>query len=595
MLDTLSLFEDDAEIGLSTDERIDLAHRSIIRLFELETPVFVAYSGGKDSGVVSSIVLNAGREYFERTRIRPVVFVTVGDTRIENPEIVVHYQAELEKMRAYAKQHGIDLKVEVVRPSLCSTWQVKVLSGRCLPSYAGTNADCSISLKVQPQVSARNRLFRDLNRKKMREAVTCLGTRYDESVRRGVRMSKRGDSATEPVRNENGDLILCPIAYWGEDAVYEYLGLASSGLIESYSDFAETLRIYAHSFGTSCAVVASAIEAGMTSPKGKCSARHGCFLCLQATDRSLQNMIEPDDRYAYAKGLTRLNEFLRKIRWDWNRRHWLGRTIKGGYVKVAPDTFHSKTIREIFRYMLQLDYDEQVRSRGAGEDPKFCIIPLDILVAVDAMWSLNAMAPAFAAWSDFRDVYMEGIRYDIPDIPLTPETAMPEPRFLYVGDSWDATKHSAEWTGLRDPYIESLTEKSSCRPVLEDGEYGMRWMLGSEQQFSVDLESAYLLADFELEHMLATHDRAPHGSAAGVAYKFYVRYGTISVSHSQRNEHDEMLRRASLRVRVGADGDYDIGNLIEKSVSYAELPDMAVKAWKSYATSNSSQTEIKFF
>lgn len=73
-----------------------------------------------------------------------------------------------------------------------------------------------------------------------------------------------------------------------------------------------------------------------------------------AEDKSLANMVEYDERYAYAAGLQRLNRFIRNTRFDWSRRHWIGRTIRAGYIKVQPDTYHPRMLREMFRYMLQL-------------------------------------------------------------------------------------------------------------------------------------------------------------------------------------------------------------------------------------------------
>lgn len=96
-------------------------------------------------------------------------------------------------------------------------------------------------------------------------------------------------------------------------------------------------------------------------------------------------------------------------------------------------------LREMFRYMLQLDFDEQQRSRRAGEPPKFQLLTSEMIIAIDAMQSLNGLAKPFAAWADFRDVFERGVRYDIPDVAPVPATAIPEAKFLFVGDDWDAS------------------------------------------------------------------------------------------------------------------------------------------------------------
>lgn len=81
-------------------------------------------------------------------------------------------------------------------------------------------------------------------------------------------------------------------------------------------------------------------------------------------------MVAYDDRYAYPAGLQKLNRFIRATRYDWSRRHWIGRAIRGSYVRVMPDTYHPSMLRALTRYMWQLDYDEQRRAARVVEQPK---------------------------------------------------------------------------------------------------------------------------------------------------------------------------------------------------------------------------------
>src|SRR3546814_18471333 len=85
-------------------------------------------------------------------------------------------------MRKFAQKHQFKIQTAVVTPSLLSTWQIKILSGRGLPSYAGTNTDCTVDLKITPQRSYRNKLMAKFDGNL--EPVTLLGTRaVDESER----------------------------------------------------------------------------------------------------------------------------------------------------------------------------------------------------------------------------------------------------------------------------------------------------------------------------------------------------------------------------------------------------------------------------
>lgn len=596
MLDTktIELFRRD-ELVFSVQELIAKALEAIGRLFAGGHPIVVAYSGGKDSSVVAALVLHAA-VLAKANGSNPFVIVTTGDTRVESPEVTSHYRAETAKMRQFAKEHGFRLLAKTVQPTLLATWQLKILSGRGLPSFPGSQSDCSVDLKIHPQRMFRRRLFRELAKERLPEPVTCLGTRLDESERRAVHMLARGDRADVPIRNQDGELVLSPLRIWSSDDVWEAIGIYGSQQYPSFSDFEEVNRIYAHSAGTSCAVVADAIyEGGDKRRKGGCGARLGCHVCQVAEDKSLANMIDFDARYAYAKGLNQLNRFIRNTRYDWQRRHWVGRTIKEGWIAIQPDTYHPSMLRALTRYMLQLDYDEELRASNAGERPKFRLLPLDVMIAVDALQSLNGVAMPFSVWADYRDIRQRGIRYDVPDVPVVKQCPIPVARFLHVGKEWDSTSTNSTWTGLRDPYFEALTERSGCGPeltTLKDGK--LVWAVETERTFSVDMESASFIEDFEVDRLLRMHDQGVMAGGITTGYKWYLSFGCLSLSHSQQAEHDEICRRTAHKDRLGLTCEYDLDSLIDRSVGFADMPPEARMAWGGKATTTSAQVDLEF-
>lgn len=587
-------FFDHVPVLPSLDVLVEKAERVIEDLLLKNTPLILAYSSGKDSGVVASLTLSVVARLVQAGQVKdPVIVVTTGDTLMESPEIVAHYRKEHSKMVEYAEANGFRIHNSIVRPFLSSTFQVKVLSGRGLPSFAGQNTDCSQDLKIKPQQSFRTKLFRTLDHEHQAEPCTLIGTRYDESERRALHMKMRGENALVPVRNSDGDLILSPICMWTTDDVWEFIGEVASGIRESFTDFDETKRIYAHAESQTCAVVADSIRDGLSKRKrGGCGARTGCWGCQQAEDKSLKNMVEFDERYAYMAGLNKLNQFIRNTRHDWTRRNWIGRTIKAGYIAVQPDTYNARMVRELARYMLQLDFDEQRRAERAGEQPRFVTLPLEMMIAVDALWSLNGLAKPFAIWADYVDIYQRGIRYDIPDVPAVPATAQPPARFLYVGGEWDDTagKH---WTGMRDPYVESMLETSPCAPEFKENSRGnVVWSVETNSSFDVDTESAVMIEMFEAERLAEMHrDPLPPGGIT-YGYKWYLMYGALKLSHSQSAEHDEILRRTAFKDRLGLTLDYDLPALLAKSVSFVDLPPVAYRAWNHKGTTETAQTEL---
>lgn len=441
----------------------------------------------------------------------------------------------------------------------------------------------------------RKEIFKEFGQAGLKEPVTILGTRFEESEKRSLNMMLRGENDIKPVRNSDDDLILAPICLWATDDVFEYLGSRTVG--ESYSDFADTLRIYAHSEGQSCAIVASVIQEGMAKrKKGGCGTRTGCWICQQATDKSLENMIQFDAMYEYASGLNKLNKFISNTRYDLTRRHWIGRTIKAGYVAIEPDTYSPGMVREIYRYMIQLQHDEVVRSGAVGTRPKFTIFSDEMILALDAYWSLNGMARPFAAWADADDIRSGRVRYDIPDVDFIPKPEFPPAMFLHVGNQWDDSLSLSEYSGLRDVYTESLLELSACGPQLKETRSGRSiWDLDTESSFQVDAESLAMIQDFELDRLIEQYRQGVGSALPGSitqGYKWYLTYGVIQLNAAQAAKHDEILRRTSFKDSLGLCLEYDIADVLKQSVRYSELPDAARAAWSKKATTSSAQRDL---
>ena len=111
-----------------------------------------------------------------------------------------------------------------------------------------------------------------------------------------------------------------------------------------YTDFEETKTLYASAAATSCAVVADAIMEGVARKRGGCGSRFGCHTFQVAEDKSMRNMLEYE-QYQYMSGLYNLNRLIRNTRYDWSKRHYIGRTINAGWIAIEPDTYSPAFIR----------------------------------------------------------------------------------------------------------------------------------------------------------------------------------------------------------------------------------------------------------
>jgi hypothetical protein len=113
--------------------------------------------------------------------------------------------------------------------------------------------------------------------------------------------------------NKDGDRVLSFKAPLSKDA--------STSLMACLGAMLDSM--YAHAAGTSCSVVAQVIYDDMPKARtGSCGARHECHTCQKGSgDKSLEAMINYDDRYAYTKGLNQLKSFIRNTQYDLSRRH----------------------------------------------------------------------------------------------------------------------------------------------------------------------------------------------------------------------------------------------------------------------------------
>lgn len=580
------------KITVAIDTLIEESIESIANVMREGHQIALATSFGKDSSTVTLMTISAALR-IKNEGFEPLILAMFGDTLTENPENLTYAMKEMEKLKQWAADNQVNLTCHIAKPSMASAFPLRVIGGRALPSFPGTNHDCSQSYKIDPARKLRKELLKPLS-KSGKESVTLLGTRFEESEARARRMTQRGDSALMPVKNKDNELVLSPIANWTTDEVWEVLAMAGSGLILSYSDFQDTFRLYADAGGTSCAVVSDAIMSA--KPKTGCGARQGCHVCVAVSaDASMENLIASDQRYTYMKHLNDIRNFMAATRWDMSRRLWVGRTIKDGYIAIRPDVYSPNMMRELLRYYLTADKIERIRAYRANEAPKFEVIPITTLVGIDAMWSLQAYHKPHAAIMDWVEINQYGKSYFVPDnlpVSIRPPV-MPKVKYLFVGDEWierhpfDANRlHSAD--GLRNIALEMATggeNLTGCMGtrVLSNG----NTVLGVEStdSFEVDEEGALDAIAFFQDDMIKLYQNSDGKTDLTAAYRFWIQLGTISLSPQQISKHDEILKRSCFKERNGLAGsDYNLQNILSQCVDEREISEGIKEALEALQT-----------
>lgn len=522
-----------------------------------------SYSGGKDSSTVLSMGLAAAAQLKAEGKAVKRFLVLNSDTKVENPEVLGVVRAELGRIQGWIDAQGLPGHIAVTEPYILSQWSVTIIGGRNLISTPLTNRNCTTNLKSDPLGRVRTQFFGRNQVAKGQFTVGVTGVRFSESAERAGNMVKRAESPVQVVQtNADQDVFLAPIATWSTDDVMEYIGLAvNHGVlpederlpIELYSDFVDVWRIYKDAEGE-CTV-----GRGDKPSKG-CGARHGCFVCsMVSNDRSMDAFLV-QEQYSYMAPLAKFREYLNNTVMDFSKRIWIGRTITDGHIAYGPDVYSPEYVQDLLRFALTIDRDERLAAAKLGIAPRFEIVSMRALVAIDALWSLQAYTLPYAALAIFHDVYVKGMRFDVPSVPMAPKVPVPATRYIPV-EYWDEDARDA-FTGLRSPLLELVG--TSVREIHAKGEARMVMNTHTGSMFEVDQESIDMLMLFELDRLVARHHEAartkgrPVFSLAGEAYKFYAQYGTISLAKSQVGEVDSMLRRSAWRERHGLAGyNYD--------------------------------------
>lgn len=545
------------------------ASACIAQVMRAGHPIIVAYSGGKDSTVVLALTLDTARTLKEHGYKVPPIVVTHGNTGIENPTVSLLAEGEMEKVREFGRQHGLVIRAEVAHPSLNDTWAVSVISGRKLPTFANSGSrDCTTSYKIVPMLRLRKKLLAELGATG-KTPVTLVGTRFEESTGRAARMNERGESDLVPWEKD-GSWFMSPVANWTSDDVWEYIGRMRTAEVETFTDGEDVFELYAAGGGTTCAVVSDMATEAIKKTRA-CGARFGCSLCAAVgRDKSLENMLESDPSYGWLRGVNRIQRFIVDTQWDMDRRHWLGRSIdEAGFVQVGPDAYAPRMLKELLRYCLTVDVEEQEAAAAAGlAHPRFQLVTPTQLIAIDALWGLHGIDERpFAAVDIWLDVYQGGARYHPPENMVAfPKRSMPTNRYLHVGkNDWDQGMELT-YTGFRDPLYDMVNVDAERNPNRRLAS-GLDVLPMQESDFfDVDEEGAVLFLHLEAERVLNAYAKSPSSKS----FLYYSQLGILSTSTRHMGTVDEIMRRTNWRRRYQLTGEIDREHLLSMSVSKTE-------------------------
>ncbi|QOX80846.1 phosphoadenosine phosphosulfate reductase family protein (plasmid) [Trichlorobacter lovleyi] len=541
--------------------KIEKAKQIIKDVAEKGHPLFTSTSWGKDSTATLNLVLTSLKELKEQGLEVPPLFITTADTLLENPEMASHVQREMQSAQSYIAKHDLNARIEVSTPNLLSQWAVKTISGRNLPVFANKGTrDCTVDMKCKPLESLKNKLMKELAKETALKPVTCIGTRYLESSGREKRMIDRGEIPDGIwVDPESKGLMLSPIADWTDSDLWQYLYACSRGETESYGDLSSLIDIYWA--GTSEAASCDGIEMP--------NCRYGCAICCVGRDRSLEAMLAKGERYAYMQSLYDLQRFLINTQHDLSLRQWVGRSITDGYLAIGPDVYSPEMLENLLRYCLTIDVQEMESAYNAGIAPRFQLISPEALIAIDALWSQQGVHRSFHALEIYRDIYVNGKRYQIPVTAPGKPVKIPEARYIEVGKGWEDRGGKYEYCGMRDIHLEMVNEQGDggCleHKKLKDGRVVLD-AESSKEAFEINQESIEFILGFELDYLIELGYRMPRS----YGYKHYITLGAFKLNSSQFLSTDDILRRTTFKEFEGI-FEMPVEELMELTISAEDM------------------------
>lgn len=530
----------------SFDEKLRSAIDVIKGILRQGKRCVVAVSFGKDSSVTLAITLMAMRDLKGEGFAVPELHVMNSDT-LENPVVHSYSKGEIRKLKQYAAAEDLPIRVWVCSPSMSNNYLVNIIGGRTVASLPDTSAKCQQSMKAVPLERTKKAIAKQIKAElgddySPDKLITLIGTRRDESAVRGRAMAARGESAVSAVNlgAEKGlhNWVLSPIADFTSLDVFEFIGNVTSERISTYSDFKELVELYRDSAGGECMV--NLMLSGQGENKTACGARTGCWLCHRVSqDRSMENMLaEENGKYSWMKPLSDFRNYLGSRHYDPAARNFIARTVnpKTGAIQIAPNSYSPDFCLELLQYALSIDADEQEWAMNTGNKPRFTLLGLQEVLAIDALWARYGYQLPFQATKQYREIFEEGKRYRVPSALVQYDRSGLDFR-AEIQVPFADPFYNDMFSGLRDldaamVGAERLVEKADGHVYSE---------INTDVEFGIDEEGAWLFFDLELDRILNEYGPSS-GCAPSAAIHVMARYGFLLIKKGGESEWDRMLR-----------------------------------------------------
>ena len=336
-------------------------------------PWLIGYSGGKDSSLLVSLVVDTVARLPEQERTKKI-FIVTSDTGVENPVVKRYMHTSSEKINEFSQNNNANIKADIIYPDVAqSYWSLVIGLGYPTPEPPGFRW-CTERLKILPMNRYTNNII-----EKYGEVVILLGVRKAESQTRRRSISSREIEGKLLIPHSDipKAYVYNPLTEIPNELVWEYL-LKDDGISSWGVDMKYLFSLYqGESLGEEQSVVGQ-IDKDKIPVTG--NSRFGCWCCtIVKEDKSLQRFI--DNGSTELVPLREFRNWLVSIRQnpefrDSKRRN--GKVYQKANGEYGFGPFKMSARQEIFKRLLELQ-----------RDTGFMLITNDELKMIDTLWDLE--------------------------------------------------------------------------------------------------------------------------------------------------------------------------------------------------------------
>ena len=391
---------------MSTDNKFQIFEDIIDEMMYVykhdNRPWLIGYSGGKDSSMLVSLVIDMVMRLPENGRTKKI-FIVTSDTGVENPIVKKYMHFSSAKINEFSQKCNANIKAEIIYPDIAqSFWSLVIGLGYPTPEPPGFRW-CTERLKILPMNRYTNNII-----DKYGEIVLLLGVRKAESLTRKRSITSREIEGKLLVPHSDipKAYIYNPLTEIKNELVWEYL-LKDSGISSWGVDMKYLFSLYqGENLGEEQSVVGQ-VDKDKIPVTG--NSRFGCWCCtIVKVDKSLQRFI--DNGSKELEPLRKFRDWLVSIRQnpefrDNKRRN--GKVYQKSNGEYGFGPFKLSARQEILKRLLILQ-----------RNTSFQLITIDELKMIDTLWDSEGDLTRRSLVEIYYEVFGERLSWDSYKEPL---------------------------------------------------------------------------------------------------------------------------------------------------------------------------------